>query len=153
MNHVARISINQMWFTTVPAQRVTEISAALDAQRVNRRTAPAGSIDEDTARRNIADLETALERAEENLQAHTDLVTRLDRERQAERDASTQRALKATVDQLRTRYLASPGATVEEFDEILPDLLKEQRKQAVLNAPEVFAQQVAEARQRLGPVF
>jgi hypothetical protein len=46
--------------------------------------------------------------------------------------------------------MAQPGATLKEFDEILPELLREQRRQAALNAPAVREQQLAEAKRRVG---
>ncbi len=152
MTRIARISINQLFFSTIPELRVTEISAALDAQRANRRTAT-DDLDRGTAERNIADLETALERAEANLKAHVDLTTRLEATRKAERDEADKAALDAQVDQLRVNYLSQPGTTVVDFEQALPRLLERQREDAALNAPAVFAEQLAEAKRRLGPAF
>jgi hypothetical protein len=139
-----------MSFTTVPAQRVTEIEAALSQQRANRRAAPSGSIDEDVAQRNIVDLELALERAEANLKAHVDLTTRLEATRKAERDEADKAALDAQVDQLRTNYLSQPGTSEADFEKALPRLLERQREDAALNAPALREQQLAEQRLRLG---
>ncbi len=70
MAHVARISIGQMHFTTVPDQRVADVTAELDRQRANRRTAT-DERERGTAERNIADLETALKRHKsEHLPGH-----------------------------------------------------------------------------------
>ncbi len=146
MNRIARISIGQMYFSTVPDRRVAEITAALDAQRANRRTAPAGSIDADTARRNVDDLEGVLERAETNLRAHNEHIARLEAAEAAKKQERDDRALAVITDQLRRDYLAQPATTVGEFEKVLPELLAEHRKRAVLNAPAVFAQQLAEAR-------
>ena len=49
--------------------------------------------------------------------------------------------------------MAQPGTTIKEFEAALPELLAEHRKQAVLNAPAVLAEQIAEAKRRLGPLF
>ncbi len=150
MSRIARIDTNRMSFTTVPAQRVTEIEAALSQQRANRRAAPSGSIDEDVAQRNIVDLELALERAEANLKAHVDLTTRLEATRKAERDEADKAALDAQVDQLRTNYLSQPGTSEADFEKALPRLLERQREDAALNAPALREQQLAEQRLRLG---
>jgi len=150
MNRIARISIGQMYFSTVPDRRVAEITAALDAQRANRRTAPAGSIDADTAARNVVDLEGVLERAEVNLQAHTAHLARLDAARKAEADAADQRKLNDVTEKLRTAYMMQPGASESEFTRVLPDLLLEQRRQAALGASAEFDRQLAEQRRRIG---
>ena len=153
MTRIARISIGQMYFSTIPDKRVTEIEAALSQQRANRRTAPSGSIDEDAATRNIVDLELALERAEANLKAHVDLTTRLEATRKAERDEADKAALDAQVDQLRVNYLSQPGATEADFEKALPRLLERQREDAALNAPALREQQLAEAKRRIGKLF
>ena len=152
MTRIARIDMNRLHFTTIPDQRVTAISAALDVQRANRRTAT-DDLDRGTAERNIADLETALERANVNLKAHSAHMAKLEAERTAQRDESAKRALDAQVDQLRRSYLSMPGATEQEFNEVLPDLLKEQRKQAALSGNTEFQRQLAEAKQRIGNLF
>jgi len=153
MTRIARLSIDQIYFSTVPDRRVTEIGAALDAQRASRRTAPAGSIDADTAARNVADLEGVLEQANVNLAAHNNHMAKLEAEETMQRDEAEKRALDAQVDQLRRNYLSMPGATEQEFNEVLPDLLREQRKQAALNGNTDFQRQVAEAKQRVGNLF
>ncbi len=152
MTQIARISIDQLYFTTIPDKRVTEITAALDAQRANRRTA-IDDLDRGTVERNIADLEGALEQANVNLKAHTNHMAKLEAERTAQRDASDKAALDGVVAGLRSRYLAEPGATEQEFNEVLPDLLKEQRKQAAIGAQTEFDRQVAKAKQRVGNLF
>ncbi len=108
MTRIERIDINRLHFTTVPDRRVAEITAALDAQRANRRTAPAGSIDEDTAARNVVDLEGVLERAKVNLQAHTVHVAKLDTARTAQRDVSDKRARSTSM--ASPRPCRNPGA-------------------------------------------
>ena len=150
MSRIARIDTNRLHFTTVPAQRVTEIEAALSQQRTHLRTAPSGSIDEDTAARNVVDLELTLERAEANLKAHVDLTTLLEATRKAERDEADKAALDAQVDQLRVNYLSQPGTTEGAFEQALPRLLERQREDAVLNAAAIREQQLAEQRRRIG---
>ena len=150
MTRISRLSINQLFFSTIPGQRVTEIEAALSQQRTHLRTAPAGSIDADTAARNVVDLEGVLERAEVNLQAHTAHLARLDAARKAEADAADQRKLNDVTEKLRTAYMMQPGASESEFTRVLPDLLLEQRRQAVLGASAEFDRQLAEQRRRLG---
>jgi predicted nucleic acid-binding Zn-ribbon protein len=152
MTRIARLSIDQIYFSTIPDKRVAEIDAALDAQRVNRRTAT-DDLDRGTVERNIADLKTALDQANVNLKAHNAHMAKLEAAEAAKQKENDDRALAAITDQLRTNYLAQPGTTVKEFEQVLPELLAEHRKQAVLNAPAVFAQQVAEAKQRLGNLF
>ncbi len=149
MTRIARLSIDQIYFSTIPDKRVAEISAALDAQRANRRTAT-DDLDRGTAERNIADLETALERANVNLKAYTERTTRLEAERKAKADEADARALAAITDQLRTNYLAQPGTTVKEFEKVLPRLLERQREDVALNAPAVREQQLAAQRRRIG---
>ena len=149
MSRIARISIGQLHFTTIPDKRVADVSAELDRQRSNRRAAT-DPIDRDIAERNVTDLELTLERAEANLKAHVDLTTRLEATRKAERDEADKAALDAQVDQLRTNYLSQPGATLAGFEQALPRLLERQREDAVLNAPAAFAEQLAEAKRRVG---
>jgi hypothetical protein len=150
MTRIARLSIDQIYFSTIPDKRVAEITAALDAQRANRRTAPSGSIDEDAAARNVVDLEGVLERANTNLAAHNAHLAKLEAAGDAKQQEHDARALAAITGQLRTNFMAQPGATLKEFDEILPELLREQRRQAALNAPAVREQQLAEAKRRVG---
>jgi len=150
MTRISRLSIDQLFISTVPGQRVTEIEAALSQQRTHLRTAPAGSIDEDAAERNIVDLEGVLARAEANLAAHTAHLAQLAAAEAAKRQENDDQALAAITDQLRSNYLAQPGTTVKEFDEILPELLREQRKQAALGASAEFDRQVIEQRRRIG---
>lgn len=152
MTRIARIDMNRLQFTTIPDKRVAEIDAALDAQRANRRTAT-DDLDRGTAERNIADLEGALERANVNLQAYTERTTRLEAERKAKADEADARALAAITDQMRANFLAQPGTTAADFERALPDLLTEHRKAAVLNAPAVREQQLAEAKRRMGRLF
>ncbi len=71
----------------------------------------------------------------------------------AKRQENDDQALAAITDRLRRDFMAQPGATIKDFEAALPELLAEHRKQAVLNAPAVFAQQVAEAKQRIGNLF
>jgi len=142
MTRIPRISIGQMYFTTVPDQRVADVTAALDQQRANRRTAPSGSIDEDTATRNIVDLEGALERANVNLRAHTNHMAKLEGERAAQRDATEQRR-QAADDQLKARekstFMASnPTASEADFERLWPairdQMLIDQRGDAIAAA-------------------
>ena len=100
--------------------------------------------------RNIADLEVVLERAKVNLQAHVALSARLDADRQAKADEVDARALAAITGQLRTNYLAQPGTSEAEFEQVLPRLLERQREDAALNAPALREQQLADAKRRLG---
>ncbi len=153
MPYLTRVDPTKMDFGWDPAQRVSKITAALNAQRANLRTAPAGSIDADTATRNVDDLKQTLERAEVNEAARTAHLARLDAERKAQRDESAKAALDAQVDQLRVNYLSQPGATEADFEKALPRLLERQREDAALNAPAVREQQLAEAKRRLGPAF
>jgi uncharacterized membrane protein YccC len=150
MTSVTRIDPDRMNFGWDPAQRVPKITEALAAQRANLRAAPSGSIDEDTARRNIDDLQQTLSRAEANEAARTAHRARLEAAEAAKQQEHDDQALVAITDQLRTNYLAQPGTTVKEFEQVLPELLAEHRKQAVLNAPALREQQLAEQRLRLG---
>jgi hypothetical protein len=141
MTRIPRISIGQMYFTTVPDKRVTEISAALDAQRANRRTA-IDDIDRGTAERNVADLETALEQANVNLQAHTNLTARLEAERNAQQQATEQRRQEA--DELvkareKAMFLTSNRTASEaDFERLWPamrdQMLIDQRDGAIAAA-------------------
>ena len=139
MNRIARISIGQMYFSTIPDKRVTEIEAALSQQRANRRTAPSGSIDEDAATRNIVDLETALEQANVNLQAHTNHMAKLEAERNSQKEATEQRR-QAADDQLKARekstFMASnPTASEDDFERLWPairdQMMIDQRNDAI----------------------
>ncbi len=150
MTRIARIDVNRLFFSTIPDRRVEEVEAALSQQRANRRTAPSGSIDEDAARRNIEDLQVALERAEVNLKAHTAHLAKLEAAGDAKRAETEKRALDAQVDQLRRNYLSQPGATLAGFEQALPRLLERQREDAVLNAAAIREQQLAEAKRRVG---
>jgi len=142
MTRITRIDINRLHFTTVPAQRVTAISAALDAQRANRRTAPSGSIDEDAATRNIVDLEGALEQANVNLAAHNNHMSRLEAARVAERDEAEARR-QAADDQLKAQekstFLASNRtASEDDFERLWPairdQMMIDQRNDAIAAA-------------------
>ncbi len=139
MTRIARLSIDQIYFSTIPDKRVAEIDAALSQQRANRRTAPAGSIDADTARRNIEDLQVALARAEVNLAAHTNHLARLEGERTAQRD-ETENRRQAADDQLKARekstFLASNRtASAADFERLWPAIrdqqLMDQRNDAI----------------------
>ncbi len=153
MTNVNRIDPTKMDFGWDPAQRVAKITAALNAQRANLRTAPAGSIDAGTATRNVDDLMQTLERAEANEAARTAHLARLDADRQAKADEADARASAAITDQLRSNYLAQPGTSEAEFEKVLPRLLERQREDAALNAPALREQQLAEAKRRIGPAF
>ena len=144
-----RINIETANFGPSPT-RVATITTAMDQERAVRRSAPAGSHDADIAQRNIDDLQAALERAEVNEAARTAHLANLERERKAKADEADARALAAITDQLRSNYLAQPGTTESAFEKVLPELLTEHRKQAVLHAPSVREQQLAEQRRRLG---
>jgi len=150
MTNLTRVDTTRMDFGWDPGQRVAKVTAALNAQRANLRAAPAGSIDAGTAARNVDDLQVALSRAEANAAARQRQTQALEAARAASQQEHDARALAATTDQLRRDYLSQPGTSETEFEKVLPELLAEHRKQAVLNAPVVFAQQVAEARRRLG---
>jgi len=139
MTSVTRISIGQLHFTTVPAQRVMDITEALAAQRANLRAAPAGSIDADTAARNVADLEGVLEQANVNLKAYTDRTTRLEAERTAQRDEAEARR-QAADDQLKAQekstFLASNRtASEDDFERLWPairdQMMIDQRNDAI----------------------
>ena len=142
MNRIARISIGQMYFSTIPDKRVTEIEAALSQQRANRRTAPSGSIDEDAATRNIVDLEGALEQANVNLAAHNNHMSRLEAARVAERDEAEARR-QAADDQLKAQekstFLASNRtASEDDFERLWPairdQMMIDQRNDAIAAA-------------------
>ncbi len=139
MTRIERIDINRLHFTTVPDRRVAEITAALDAQRANRRTAPSGSIDEDTAARNVVDLEGVLERANTNLAAHNNHMAKLEAARAAERE-ETEKRRQAADDQLKARekstFLASNRtASAADFERLWPAIrdqqLMDQRNDAI----------------------
>jgi len=153
MTNLLRIDPTRMDFGWNPDQRVSKVTEALNAQRAHRRAAPSGSIDEDIAQRNVADLEQTLERAEANAAAGRRQAQSLEAAETAKRQEHDARALAAITDQLRTNFMAQAGATLTEFNEMLPELLRENRKAAALNAPAVFAEQLAEAKRRLGPAF
>ncbi len=138
MAHVARISIGQMHFTTVPDQRVADVTAELDRQRANRRTAT-DERERGTAERNIADLETALERANVNLKAHSNHMAKLEAERTAQRDEAEKRR-QAADDQMKAQakstFLASNRtASEDDFDRVWPgmrdQMMIDQRNDAI----------------------
>ncbi len=138
MTRIARIDTNRTHFTTIPDQRVTEITTALDAQRANRRTAT-DDIDRGTVERNIVDLETALERANVNLAAHNAHMAKLEAERTAQRDEAEKRR-QAADDQLKAQakstFLASNRtASEDDFDRLWPgmrdQLMIDQRNDAI----------------------
>ncbi len=142
MTRITRIDINRTHFTTVPGQRVTDVGAALDAQRAYLRAAPAGSIDRDTATRNVADLEQTLERAEVNLKAHTAHMGKLAAEETMQRDEAEKRR-QAADDQLKARekstFLASNRtASAADFERLWPAIrdqqLMDQRNDAIAAA-------------------
>jgi hypothetical protein len=150
MTNLLRIDPDRMNFGWDPAQRVPKIAAALAEQRAHLRTAPAGSIDEDIARRNIDDLQQTLARAEVNEAAGRKQAQALEAAETAKRQEHDDRALAAIADQLRRNYLSQPGATLAGFEQALPRLLERQREDAALNAPALREQQLAEQRRRLG---
>jgi len=138
MTRIARISIGQTHFTTVPDRRVAEIEAALSQQRANRRTAT-DDIDRGTVERNIDDLELALEQANVNLAAHTAHLARLEAARVAERD-ETEKRRQAADDQLKARekstFMASnPTASEDDFERLWPairdQMMIDQRNDAI----------------------
>ena len=142
MTRITRIDINRMHFTTVPDRRVTDISTALAEQRAYLRTAPAGSIDADTARRNIEDLQVALEQANVNLQAHSAHMARLEAEETMQRDEAEKRR-QAADDQLKARekstFMASnPTASEDDFERLWPairdQMMIDQRNDAIAAA-------------------
>jgi len=150
MTSLTRIDPTRMDFGWNPDQRVSKITAALDAQRSYLRAAPAGSIDEDVATRNVADLEQTLARAEVNEAARTAHLARLEAAETAKQKENDDQALAVITDQLRHDFLAQPGTTESAFEKVLPELLTEHRKQAVLSASAVRERQLAEARRRVG---
>ncbi len=142
MTRIARLDINRLHFTTVPDRRVTDVGAALDAERAHLRAAPAGSIDADTARRNVDDLEGVLERANTNLAAHTAHMAKLDGERVAERDEAERRR-QAADDEVKARekstFLASNRtASEDDFERLWPairdQMMIDQRNDAIAAA-------------------
>jgi len=149
MTTMTRIDVNRMHFTTIPDQRVAEISAALDAQRANRRTAT-DDLDRGTARRNIDDLQQTLARAEVNEAARTAHLARLEAAETAKQKENDDRALAVITDRLRHDFLAQPGTTEGAFEQALPRLLERQREDAVLNAAAIREQQLAVQRHCLG---
>ncbi len=142
MTNLLRIDPTKMDFGWNPDQRVAKIAAALDAQRANLRTAPAGSIDADTARRNVDDLEIVLERANVNLQAHTAHMGKLEAERTAQRDEAERRR-QAADDEVKARekstFLASNRtASEDDFERLWPairdQMMIDQRNDAIAAA-------------------
>jgi len=152
MTSVTRIDPTKMDFGWNPDQRVPKITEALNEQRANLRAAT-DRHNIDVATRNVADLEQTLARAEVNEAAGRRQAQALEAARKADADAADQRKLNDVTEKLRTAYMVQPGATLTEFNEMLPELLRENRKAAALNAPAVFAEQLAEAKRRLGPAF
>jgi len=150
MTSVTRIDPDRMNFGWDPAQRVSKVTEALNAQRANLRAAPAGSIDADTARRNIDDLQQTLARAEVNEAARTAHLARLEAAETAKQKENDDRALAVITDRLRHDFLAQPGTTEGAFEQALPRLLERQREDAALNAPAVRDQQLADQRRRIG---
>ena len=150
MTYLERIDPTRMDFGWNPDQRVSKVTEALAEQRAHLRAAPAGSIDADTAARNIDDLQTALARAEVNEAARTAHLARLEAAETAKQKENDDRALAAITDQLRHDFLAQPGTTEGAFEQALPRLLERQREDAVLNAAAIREQQLAEARRRIG---
>ena len=153
MTRITRIDPDRMNFGWDPAQRVSKVTEALAEQRAHRRAAPSGSIDEDIAARNVADLEQTLARAETNAEAGRRQAQALEAAETAKQKEHDDRALAVITGQLQRDFMAQPGATLTEFNEMLPELLRENRKAAARNAPAVFAEQLAEAKRRLGPAF
>ena len=147
---LTRIDPTKMDFGWDPDRRVAKIAAALNEQRANLRAAPAGSIDRDTATRNVADLEETLARAEVNEAAGQKQAQALEAAETAKQQEHDARALAAITDQLRRNYLSQPGATLADFEQALPRLLERQREDAALNAPAVRDQQLADQRRRIG---
>ena len=150
MNVLTRIDPTRMDFGWDPDRRVAKITEALNAQRANLRAAPVGSIDRDTATRNVADLEETLARAEANEAAGQRHMAQLAAAETAKRQENDDRALAAITDRLRRDFLTQPGTTLGEFEQALPELLAEDRRQSVLNAPAVREQQLADQRRRIG---
>ena len=150
MDYLTRIDVTKMDFGWDPNQRVAKVTAALAEQRAHLRTAPVGSIDADTATRNVADLEETLARAEVNEAAGQKQAQALEAAETAKRQENDDQALAAITDRLRRDFLTQPGTTLGEFEQALPELLAEDRRQSVLNAPAVREQQLAEQRRRLG---
>lgn len=149
---LTRIDATRMDFGWNPDERVAKIAAALQEQRANRRAATS-DYDIDVSSRNVVDLEKTLARAEVNEAARQKHLATLEAERKAKTDEVDTRALAAITDQMRSNFLAQPGTTTADFDKALPRLLEQHREQAVLNAPAVREQQLAEAKQRLGRLF
>ncbi len=150
MRRITRIDPDRMNFGWDPAQRVSKVTEPLAEQRAHRRAAPSGSIDEDIAARNVADLEQTLARAETNAEAGRRQAQALEAARAAKQQENDDRALAAITDRLRRDFLTQPGTTLGEFEQALPELLAEDRRQSVLNARTVREQQLAEQRRRIG---
>jgi len=150
MTRITRIDPDRMNFGWDPAQRVSKVTEALNAQRANLRAAPAGSIDADTARWNIDDLQQTLARAEVNEAARTAHLARLEAAETAKQKENDDRALAVITDRLRHDFLAQPGTTEGAFEQALPRLLERQREDAVLNAAAIREQQLAVQRHCLG---
>ena len=139
MTRIMRIDPTRMDFGWNPDQRVSKITAALDAQRSYLRAAPAGSIDEDAAERNIVDLEGALEQANVNLAAHNNHMAKLEAEETMQRDEAEKRR-QAADDQLKARekstFLASNRtASEDDFERLWPairdQMMIDQRNDAI----------------------
>ncbi len=149
MNVLTRIDPTKMDFGWNPDQRVPKITEALNEQRANLRAAT-DRHNIDVATRNVADLEQALQRAEANEAAGRRQAQALEAARAAKQQENDDRALAAITDRLRRDFLTQPGTTLGEFEQALPELLAEDRRQSVLNAPTVREQQLAEQRRRIG---
>ena len=152
MDYLTRIDVTKMDFGWNPDQRVAKVTAALNEQRANLRAAT-DRHNIDVATRNVADLEKTLERAQTNEAARQKHIQEIEAARATKQQENDARALAAITDQLQRDYLSQPGTTLADFEQALPRLLERQREDAVLNAPAVFAQQVADAKRRMGRIF
>ena len=108
---------------------------------MNRRTAT-DDLDRGTAERNIADLETTLERANTNLAAHTAHLAKLEAKLVAERE-ETEKRRQAADDQLKAQekstFLASNRtASEDDFERLWPairdQMMIDQRNDAIAAA-------------------
>lgn len=131
--------------TTPTKPTRAEIEAYADARLREQGHVPPqpGSLSFDT-KKDVYDQRR--ERAIRNAELHLEHIHTLDMARAAATAEREQAELDAAIDHLRLNYLAQPGATEAEFKEVLPDLLREQRKQAALSSDTDFRRQIATAR-------
>ncbi len=141
MTNLLRIDPTKMDFGWNPDQRVPKITEALNEQRANLRAAT-DRHNIDVATRNVADLETAIERANVNLKAHNNHMAKLEAEETMQRDEAEKRR-QAADDQLKARekstFLASNRtASEDDFERLWPairdQMMIDQRNDAIAAA-------------------